>query len=197
METRYFIRFLKSGFTGLFALLLVSTACNVTKYIPENELLYTGAELKIIQETPEKGVGGIKEELQGLLRPKPNNKILGQYLGLWSYFKMQKEHPGFINRYIYKKIGEEPVYLSQVDPEKTEELILNRLDNNGFFYAEAISSFRRKEKRAMSGTKSNCQPLMFLVLIGMTAIAFQLTNISGSYWNPVKYNLAIGLHWIS
>ncbi|MDN3688414.1 BamA/TamA family outer membrane protein [Cyclobacterium jeungdonense] len=147
MDTTHFLRFLKSGLPWLFALVILAPACNVTKYIPEDELLYTGAELKIIQETPDKGIGKIREELQGLLRPKPNSKILGQYLGLWSHFKMQKEHPGFINRFIYNKIGEEPVYLSQVQPEKTEKLILNRLDNNGFFYAEAISTFRRKEKK--------------------------------------------------
>lgn len=132
---------------GLILFLMAANACKVTKYIPEDELLYTGANLEITHETPVKGIKEVREELQGLIRPKPNSKILGQYLGLWAHYKMQKEKPGFINRFIYKKIGEEPVYLSQVEPEKTEELMVNRLENNGFFYPEIVSTYSRKQKK--------------------------------------------------
>ncbi|MFO7822865.1 MAG: BamA/TamA family outer membrane protein [Cyclobacterium sp.] len=132
---------------GMILFLMAANACNVAKYIPEDELLYTGANLEITHETPVKGIKEVREELQGLIRPKPNSKILGQYLGLWAHYKMEKEKPGFINRFIYKKIGEEPVYLSQVEPEKTEELMVNRLENNGFFYPEIVSTYSRKQKK--------------------------------------------------
>ncbi len=137
----------KLNFIWLMLCFWVATACNITRYVPEDELLYTGAKLEITQETPIKRIDEVRDELQGLIRPRPNNKILGQYLGLWAHYKMQQENPGFINRFIYKKIGEEPVYLSQVDTEKTEELMYNRLENKGYFYPEISSTFRRKQKK--------------------------------------------------
>jgi outer membrane protein assembly factor BamA len=148
MSTNRFLHFYRIPMFGLLALSWLVAACNVSKHLPEGELLYTGADLEIVQEEPVKKIKAVREELQGLLRPKPNNKILGQYLGLWAYFNMQKDHPGFINRFIYKKLGEEPVYFSQVQPEKTKELLLNRLDNNGFFYAEVLSTSSRTNKKA-------------------------------------------------
>ncbi|SEJ46826.1 Outer membrane protein assembly factor BamA [Cyclobacterium xiamenense] len=148
MDTNRFLQLYRLDTSWLFALVLVTTSCNISKYLPEDEFLYTGAHLEIVQEAPVKGMKAVREELQGLLRPKPNSKILGQYLGLWAHYKMQQEHPGFINRFIYNRLGEEPVYFSQVQPEKTEELLLNRLDNNGFFYAEVLSTSSRDAKKA-------------------------------------------------
>lgn len=134
-------------FTCLILLILIGS-CNVKKYIPEDEMIYTGAELSIETQTKEKDIKQITEELEGLLRPVPNNKILGMYVGLYYYYKNQQKTPGFINRFLYKKLGEEPVYFSQVDPEMTEELIVNRLENRGFFYSEANSEVQRKDKFA-------------------------------------------------
>lgn len=116
------------------------------KYIPEDEFLYKGADLKLQTEVEGiKGLDDIEEELNGLLRPEPNTKFLGMYVGLWAYFKGTKDKPGFINRFLNKKIGEEPVYFSQVAPSRTEELIINRLENRGFFYSTTSSEVTRKD----------------------------------------------------
>ena len=122
--------------------------CNVTKYIPENEKLYTGATLEINRDFSVKGFKELNAELEGLLKPEPNSKILGMRIGLWSHYKVQKENPGFINRFIYKKIGEEPVYFSSVEMAKTQSLILNRLDNNGFFFSEVDAEAEEQAKKA-------------------------------------------------
>src|SRR5690606_9694840 len=53
--------------------------------------------------------------------------------------------PGFINRFLKNKLGEEPVYFSEVNPERTEELIFNRLENRGFFYSLVESEVTRKK----------------------------------------------------
>jgi outer membrane protein assembly factor BamA len=120
----------------------------VKKYIPEDEFLYTGATLDVKTEADIKGLKDVKEELEGLLRPEPNSKFLGMYVGLWAHYKSTKENPGFINRFLNKKIGEEPVYFSEVTPNRTEDLILNRLENRGFFYSRAKSEVTRKDKFA-------------------------------------------------
>lgn len=122
--------------------------CSVKKFIPEDEYLYTGGEVKIEREEPIKGIKEVKSEIENLLRPRPNSKVLGMRLGLWAHYKGSRENPGFINRFLKNRIGEEPVYLSDVNPSRTEELILNRLENKGFFYSEASSDVNRKDKFA-------------------------------------------------
>lgn len=120
-------------------LLIVGQACSVKKFIPEGDRLYTGAKLSWESEEPLKDYKQVKSELEGLIRPEPNTKILGMYFGLWAHYKGSKEKPGFVNRFLKKRLGEEPVYFSRVDPGKTEELIKNRLENSGFFYSIATS----------------------------------------------------------
>nr|WP_245949295.1 BamA/TamA family outer membrane protein [Echinicola strongylocentroti] len=126
------------------------SSCGVAKYIPEGEQLYTGAELEITTEDKEnvneKTLGVIQDRLQEMIRPEANSKFLGMRVGLWAHYKGTQEKPGFINRFMNKKFGQEPVYFSQVDPSKTEELLLNRLENNGFFYATSSSETTGKGK---------------------------------------------------
>ena len=120
-------------------------ACSVEKYIPEDELLYTGASIEIASDTTIKNEPQLKAELESVLRPKPNAEILGMRPGLYYYYKAQREKPGFINKFLNKKIGEEPVYLSDVDLINTEDLLLNRLENRGFFYSRVNSDTEKKE----------------------------------------------------
>jgi outer membrane protein assembly factor BamA len=121
--------------------LLLFGSCGIEKYIPEGEALYTGAEIEtaLEEDAQDVKVGALNAELNTLLRPEPNSKILGMRLGLYYHYKAQREKPGFLNKWLNKKIGEEPVYFSDVDPLRVEELILNRMDNRGFFYGRADS----------------------------------------------------------
>ncbi|AYN66412.1 hypothetical protein D1013_02945 [Euzebyella marina] len=130
--------------------LLFSFSCSVEKYIPEGEVLYTGAELETNLLTEEKvqDIKKVKAELQTLLQPQPNSSVLGMRLGLYYHYKAQREKPGFLNKWLNKKFGEEPVYLSQANPERVEELILNRLDNKGFFYSRVSSEVDSSAKKA-------------------------------------------------
>jgi outer membrane protein insertion porin family len=122
--------------------------CSVKQYIPEDMQLYTGSELKLETETKIEDIKVISSELNELLRPEPNSKILGMRIGLWAYYKNQKDKPGFINRFLNKKIGEEPIYFSNVNVPNTEDLILNRLENRGFFYSSVKSEPNQDEKFA-------------------------------------------------
>ena len=137
-----------SSFLAFAFLLLLGFGCSVKKFIPEDEFLYTGANLKLESESKIDDIKEITEEVEDLLRPEPNGKILGMYVGLWAHYRGTREKPGFINKFINKKLGEEPVYFSQVSPSETEELILNRLENRGFFYSITSSEVHRKSKFA-------------------------------------------------
>ncbi|MGB7393134.1 MAG: BamA/TamA family outer membrane protein [Pricia sp.] len=136
----------------LFLVLAVSVAssCSIEKFIPEGENLYTGAEIEtnLEEDAEDVKIDALNSELNTLLRPQPNSKILGMRLGLYYHYKAQREKPGFLNKWLNKKIGEEPVYFSEVDPQRVEELILNRMDNRGFFYGRASSEIDSTQKFA-------------------------------------------------
>lgn len=134
--------FKKNYIALIFPLLMFS--CNVKKFIPDGEQLYTGASLHLETHLAKKEKEEIQNDLEKLLRPTPNSKVLGMRFGLWAHYKGEKEKPGFINRFLNRKFGERPVYLTQVEPEKTSNILMNRLENKGFFFSQ--SSYQVVEK---------------------------------------------------
>ncbi len=134
----------------LLVVVLLVSSCSIKKYIPEGKTLYTGAEIETTLEEDAKDVkiDALNAELNTLLRPEPNSKILGMRLGLYYHYKAQREKPGFLNKWLNKKMGEEPVYFSEVNPKRVEELILNRMENRGFFYGRVGSKIDSTKKFA-------------------------------------------------
>ncbi|QCX02036.1 hypothetical protein FGM00_18655 [Aggregatimonas sangjinii] len=133
----------------LLILLLGVTGCSISKFIPEGEHLYSGAKIETALGEDVKAVKNmnlIEAELNSLVRPQPNTQLLGIRLGLYYHYKAQQDKPGFLNKWLNKKFGEEPVYFSEVNPLRVEELMLNRLDNRGFFYSSVTSEIDSTEK---------------------------------------------------
>lgn len=129
--------------------LIFMGGCNGLKHVPEGKRLYTGAQVKV--KAPDKaiGVSDLRSAANDALFPKPNSKILGMRLGLWSYYKVNVDSSaGFYARFIYDKFGEDPVYLEDVDPPEIEKLIQNRAVNHGFFYPRTNYSVTENEKTA-------------------------------------------------
>jgi len=129
--------------TGTLILLGILHSCSVKKYIPEDESLYRGATISLLDSVDSSDKTDLQEALEDVLFPEPNSKFLGMYPGLHFYYKAQEEHPGFITKFLNKKMGEEPVYLSDVEIESTRDLLDNRLENNGFFYGEVSSKVKK------------------------------------------------------
>lgn len=123
-------------------------SCSIAKYIPEEERLYNGATIEIETDSIIENENNLKAELETVLRPQPNSKFLGMRLGLYYYYKTQKAKPGFLNRWFYKQIGEKPVYQSDVETYDIENVLVNKLENNGFFYSRAVSSVEEKAREA-------------------------------------------------
>lgn len=141
----------------IFILVALFQACSVEKFIPEDKFLYTGADISIDSDTTITDKGQLTAELQSVLRPEPNGQILGMRPGLYFHYKAQREKPGFINKFLNKKLGEEPVYLSNVDMANTEDLLLNRLENRGFFYSSVNSNAERNEDSKTASTSYDLQ----------------------------------------
>lgn len=122
----------------LFSVLILATAygCAVKKYVPEDDFLFRGGKIKVDDNAESKEVSQVKSELEKILYPEPNSKFLGMYPKLHFYYASRQDNPGFINRFLGKKLGEDPAYFSEVNIEDTEELMQNRLENNGFFFGK-------------------------------------------------------------
>ncbi|MBK9254072.1 MAG: BamA/TamA family outer membrane protein [Saprospiraceae bacterium] len=122
------------------------TSCSSTNNIPENDALYTGANVKIAQtELQSKQAKELRKTLKTLTKPKPNTKLLGIPFKLWMYnLGSEKGIGGWIRR----KFGEAPVLFSYVNVSNTEELLDNFMENRGFFQVYVSSETVRTGKKA-------------------------------------------------
>ena len=133
-----------------FGTLGFAFSCSNTKYLKEGEMLYTGAEVKIENDSlSKKSKKALKSELEDNLTPKPNSSFLGLRPKLFFYniAKEPKKEKGF-NYWLKYKIGEKPVLLSDVDREFNKDIIVNYSENKGYFNAKASYDTVSKNKKA-------------------------------------------------
>ena len=133
-----------------FGTLGFAFSCSNTKYLQEGEMLYTGAEVKIENDSlSKKSKKALKSELEDNLTPKPNSSFLGLRPKLFFYniAKEPKKEKGF-NYWLKYKIGEKPVLLSDVDREFNKDIIVNYSENKGYFNAKATYDTVSKNKKA-------------------------------------------------
>ena len=131
-----------------FIVLLLMTGCTAMKYVPDTEVLYTGAEIKLKPHGKVRAKNHIKDLMDQNVSPKPNTSILGMRPGLWFYYiaGIPEKEKGF--RYFVKnKLGQVPIYMSDVDAERTSKMIKGHLINNGYFQAEVKSETKIKNKK--------------------------------------------------
>lgn len=128
----------------------VTLSCSNTKYLQEGQMLYTGAKIKIENDTLSKNEKkDLQAALEANLTPKPNSSFLGLRPKLFFYniAKEPKKEKGF-NYWLKYKIGEKPVLLGDVDREFNKEIIENYSENKGYFNAVATYDTVSKNKRA-------------------------------------------------
>ena len=128
-------------------MVIMTLACNPTKFVPAGDALYTGATLKIKNSSaPKKYNKVLQEDLEGLLRPKPNGKILGIRFKLGLYNLAGKKN-NFVSKFL-RKSGEPPVLLSQLSLDRNSQVLTNTLENKGFFHAKVSGDTIIKGKYA-------------------------------------------------
>lgn len=118
--------------------------------MPEGELLFTGSKIKMEgKETPKKEQKALRTAMKNLLRPKPNSNILGLKPRLYIYNLVgtPKKEKG-LRHWLKFKVGEPPVFYSQVDLEFTKKVLQNYVENNGYFNAKTSADSTRNEKKA-------------------------------------------------
>ena len=140
-----------SMFKWLFFLWLpvLFYSCSETKSLEEGQYLYDGAKINIKANPtlPRSKRKDLKEELEGLLRPKPNGSFLGIKVKLLLYNLAGKPKGKGLGYIIRNKLGEPPVLASYPAMEKNRAVLQNRLENRGFFKDTVILDTFYKGKK--------------------------------------------------
>ncbi|WP_312769069.1 BamA/TamA family outer membrane protein [Epilithonimonas sp.] len=139
-------------FKPLIALstIAIISSCSNTRFLKEGQMLYTGAEVKIENDSiSKKEKKALRAELEENLTPKPNSTFLGLRPKLYAYniAKEPKKEKGF-NYWLKYKFGEKPVLLGDVDKEFNKDILVNYSENEGYFNAQATYDTVSKNKKA-------------------------------------------------
>lgn len=120
---------------------LLAVSCSTTKRLGPDEILYTGVK-KVRITGPDDGhrsiVPGAKSAIADAVNVAPNNSLISPYIrypfpiGLWVYNNWDNPPKGF-KHWLYEKLVEEPVLISDVRPELRTKMIDEILDNHGYF----------------------------------------------------------------
>lgn len=133
-----------SSFMALVAL-LVAASCSTTRRIPEGEHLYTGLkgiDYVYATDTTKHIPDAVSGNIGDMVDVAPNNywKLMKwRYpfpLGLWVYNNWSNPPKG-LKHWLYEKLVEEPVLVSEVRPEIRVHMIEQALKNNGYFRGKA------------------------------------------------------------
>ncbi len=127
--------------------LLTAASCSTTKRLGQDETLYTGVKKLEIKPTgKEKLPSEMVSDIKQTINVTPNNplpfKLMSPYwrspipLGLWVYNNWNDSAKG-IKGWLYRKLVEQPVLISDVRPEVRVKMIEEILDNNGYFGSTA------------------------------------------------------------
>lgn len=121
---------------------IMLSSCSTTRRIPADETLYTGIKKIKYQNDSTKLPAAIAESVSEAVDVAPNNywKLLRwRYpfpLGLWVYNNWSNPPKG-LKHWLYEKLVEEPVLVSDVRPEVRTKMIDEILDNQGYFRGQA------------------------------------------------------------
>jgi outer membrane protein insertion porin family len=131
----------------IFAALLF-TSCSNTKKLPKGDSLYLGTSIDIKDKEAEKRERKVLQtDLASAVLPKPNKKVLGVRVKLTLYNLAggdSAKKKGL--RKLLLKAGEPPVLASQFNQEKNQKLLVNILENRGFFYPSVTGELKTNEK---------------------------------------------------
>ena len=134
----------------LFIAAALFYSCSNTKYLADGEMLYTGGDVTVEDTIMSKRERkDMEAEMEDLLRPRPNRKILGMRIKLYLYniAGEPKKDKGF-RYWLRNKVGEPPVLFSQVDLDYNADVLQSNAENNGYFNARTSADSTSHNKKA-------------------------------------------------
>lgn len=127
---------------SLLLCLLLCTACNTTKFVPQNQYLLNKAYVKV-EDTKDVA----SSELRTYLQQKPNTEILGFWkLQLGIYNTASLDTTKWTSRNA-RKIGEAPVIFSPNLTNLSSQQLKLAMQNRGYFNAEVDTTMEIKNRK--------------------------------------------------
>ncbi|MEX2379866.1 MAG: BamA/TamA family outer membrane protein [Vicingaceae bacterium] len=133
----------------LLLTVLLFGACNNKKYLAENETLYTGADIEYVKEGNFKVSSALKAELKEVIFPETNQMLFGiarPKLWMYNVTKEPKKEKG-LRHWLKYKMGAKPVLMEMTNPDQIEQLMVNRLHNNGHFKTKVNYTIENNAKK--------------------------------------------------
>jgi outer membrane protein insertion porin family len=127
---------------GFLLVLLFSSGCNIEKKLPEGAVLYKGGAITYDSPINKRERAELDARLQPVFQPSSPGKF-----EMWAYYLGQRERQGFASRYLSKRYGKAPIFVSDLNTERFKSLIENRLENQGFFYYQVALEWQQAKNR--------------------------------------------------
>ena len=129
-------------FSLLAGLGMITGACSNTRFLADDQLLYTGKNEVFVSDSGKVNDRMVRQITESATFYKPNNSIGGKRLllpvGLWIYnYRKPAENkkPGWL----YRTLAKDPVLVSTVNPEVRCRKLESELFGNGYFNASVWS----------------------------------------------------------
>ena len=127
----------------LVILLLILDGCSNTRFLADDQVLYTGQEkVNIIQGQKDIKLSSIRPHLQSVTAQKPNNSVFDRRIlppiGLWVYNYWEVDEQKKFGSWLHNALSKPPVLISDINPELSSTI-------NG--YINTVSAmFPKKEE---------------------------------------------------
>lgn len=154
-------------FFAYITALIMAAGCSGVKYLESGQYYYSGASVSYQKPQKMKVPGSVKEEVNTLLRPDPNAKLLGSRPRVYFWHKAGKveKDKGF-KHWMKNKLGRKPVYFSDVKTDEVTQQIEQTLVNNGYFDADVdYEVIEKKHTKGINYIASVSNPYRYDTII--------------------------------
>ena len=153
LKSKYYI-------LSFIIVLLAASSCSTTRRIDSDEMLYTGVK-SIIYPKNDSTESSVKSVVSEAVNVKPNKYTITPSIripiGLWVYNNWNPNSSG-IKKWLYNKLVEEPVLVSDVRPEIRTKMIEDALADNGYFRATSSFTLNKGKNKKKASITYNVVP---------------------------------------
>lgn len=140
----------------LVILLLILDGCSNTRFLADDQVLYTGQEkVNIIQGQKDIKLSSVRPHLQSVTAQKPNNSVFDRRIlppiGLWVYNYWEVDEQKKFGSWLHNALSKPPVLISDINPELRAQKMENDLFDQGYFQAKVwseVDTSTRNPKKA-------------------------------------------------
>ncbi|MCU0362306.1 MAG: BamA/TamA family outer membrane protein, partial [Bacteroidales bacterium] len=185
-----------TSYIYLTIVLLAAAGCSNTRFLAEDDLLYTGkGKVEIINRNEIPKTASVKKYVESITTHKVNNAIFDTRVlppvGLWVHNYMKVEGKGKFTKWLYKTLSSSPVLVSDVNPELRSAKIENDLFDRGYFHTRAwavVDTGRKNPKKAKISYFIDLAPPNYYGKVAVDTLADRIDSLMSTdeFMNQIK-----------